>query len=253
MAETARLGYLAARDGLDHGEDRYWPTTEIRDALETGLFERSQSRSAPGISAPLAEDEWLRRARIPVKHHGSTFARWLPEDGQPRLQIEAWTRQWPPVCPWLVCVGSTGAGKTHLAVAAARYLALTYGVLSQFWTPYALEARYKATYDRETAIETESHIDQIFMRSQSRQGDPDGAIPLLILDDLGTTNSTAWSEGKLFALLNARYEAEAPTIFTLNVAPEKLGHERIYSRLMDRQSTQRVVFTQADYRLGGKR
>jgi DNA replication protein DnaC len=40
------------------------------------------------------------------------------------------------------------------------------------------------------------------------------SAPLLILDDLGVHSSTPWADEKLFQIVNHRYQARAPTVFT---------------------------------------
>ncbi len=56
---------------------------------------------------------------------------------------------------------------------------------------------------------------------------------LLILDDLGTENTTPWAREKLYQLINHRYNEQLPTIITSN-QEYKLIDERILSRLLTR-------------------
>jgi len=56
--------------------------------------------------------------------------------------------------------------------------------------------------------------------------------PVLILDDFGVQSSTPWAEEKLFQLLNHRYGAQLPTVFTTNLAMDSFD-TRIQSRLND--------------------
>jgi DNA replication protein DnaC len=58
--------------------------------------------------------------------------------------------------------------------------------------------------------------------------------PLLILDDLGAQNKTPWAREKLIQLINYRYIAELPTVFT-TADPHSDWDARIYSRLSDRR------------------
>jgi DNA replication protein DnaC len=73
---------------------------------------------------------------------------------------------------------------------------------------------------------------------------------LLILDDLGTENTTPWAREKLFQIVNSRYLERLPTVFTTNVDLDKLDG-RIRSRLCDTQLSQLVYIDAEDYRLRG--
>ena len=73
-------------------------------------------------------------------------------------------------------------------------------------------------------------------------------VPLLLLDDLGTENTTPWAREKLYQLINHRYNEQLATVFTSKLAPEAID-PRIYSRLCDPQLTQEIVRISAgDYR-----
>ncbi len=57
-------------------------------------------------------------------------------------------------------------------------------------------------------------------------------IPLLIMDDFGTQNATAWAQEKLFQILNQRYAEKLPTVITSNNDLQDF-EGRIRSRLLD--------------------
>jgi len=59
-------------------------------------------------------------------------------------------------------------------------------------------------------------------------------IDLLVLDDLGTQNSTPWAAEKLYQLLNYRYAARLATVITTNQMIEDMD-PRLGSRLRDRE------------------
>ena len=60
-------------------------------------------------------------------------------------------------------------------------------------------------------------------------------MPLLILDDLGAENSTAWAEEKLYQIVVHRHEARLATVITTASTMEELEDvkPRIGSRLVD--------------------
>ena len=70
---------------------------------------------------------------------------------------------------------------------------------------------------------------------------------LLILDDLGVENPSAWAQEKLFQLLNHRYSYELPTVITTNVDLDKFD-ARIRSRILHTEFTHRTKITAPDYR-----
>ena len=75
---------------------------------------------------------------------------------------------------------------------------------------------------------------------------------MLILDDLGSEQSTSWANEKLFQLLNFRSNARLPTVITTN----KIGlvgiENRIRSRLFERRLVRRITMEGSrDYRMHG--
>ena len=71
--------------------------------------------------------------------------------------------------------------------------------------------------------------------------------PLLILDDLGVENPSAWAQEKLFQLLNHRYSHMLPTVITTNADLDMLD-PRIRSRLLDDTIIHRIRISAPDYR-----
>lgn len=109
----------------------------------------------------------------------------------------------------LFVTGSYGTGKTHLAAAVANQL-IQAGTPVICLTMIDLLARIKQTFDRADNA-TEADIMRIYEE-----------IPLLIIDDIGSEQSTEWGVTKVFAIINARYEAFMPTIITTNYSAEEL-------------------------------
>lgn len=127
---------------------------------------------------------------------------------------------------WLILVGGNGCGKTHLAVAIARQC-LSTGVPVLFAVVPDLLSVLRSTYARES----QTTYDEAFVRyTQAR---------VLVLDDLGAEQSTAWAEGQLFQLLNYRYHRRLPTVITTN-----------RFQLSDRHFVKQIEMSEAtDYRL----
>ena len=134
---------------------------------------------------------------------------------------------------WLMFIGPYGTGKTHLASAIAND-ALSRGISNIFQPVPDLLDRLRATYG-----DTGIRYDELFERFKS--------IPLLVLDDLGTQNSTPWAVEKLYQLINYRYVRQLPTIITTNVDLEQMDG-RIASRLSDASLVNRITMNVPDFR-----
>lgn len=135
---------------------------------------------------------------------------------------------------WLLFEGSYGTGKTHLAAAIGN-IRLQLGDAVLFITVPDLLDHLRAAY----GPTSEMGYDETFERVRNAD--------LLILDDLGVENPSAWAQEKLFQLLNHRYSHEMPTVITTNVDIDTLD-PRIRSRLLDIGLIRRVKVNAPDYR-----
>lgn len=120
---------------------------------------------------------------------------------------------------WLVLTGTYGTGKTHLAAAIGNYRA-AYGENPIFIVVPDLLDHLRSTFNPNSSVS----YDHLFEEVRS--------TPLLILDDLGTQNSSPWAKEKLFQLLNYRYEARLPTVITSSLSLDEID-PRIRSRMVD--------------------
>ena len=136
---------------------------------------------------------------------------------------------------WLVLFGNYGVGKTHLAAAIANEaLRRHYRVL--FAVVPDLLDHLRSTFGPSSEVEYDERFETI------------RDVPVLILDDLGTENTTAWAREKLFQIVNHRYNYALPTVITSNRKPEDLD-QRIFSRMSDRTLSQEMIIIDgADYR-----
>ncbi len=134
---------------------------------------------------------------------------------------------------WLLLEGGYGCGKTHLAAAIANF-AVSMGRPTLFITvPDLLDTLRFAFSDPETTFE--ARFEEV------RNAD------LLVLDDFGTQNATAWAQEKLFQIMNYRYINKLPTVITTNLMLDEI-ESRIRSRLQDEEFVAHVRITAPDYR-----
>ena len=137
---------------------------------------------------------------------------------------------------WLVLVGPNGCGKTHLAAALAN-ACLENGAVVLFSTVPDLLDYLRATF----APTSDATYDQLFALMREAE--------MLVLDDLGTQQSSPWANEKLFQLLNHRYNAGLPTVITANPEGLRATDARIRSRLSDVRLVTTLTLEQAhDYR-----
>lgn len=160
--------------------------------------------------------------------------------GESRRNLEGafrLARQWAASPDgWLVFLGGNGCGKTHLAagIAAERLAA---GDAVAFANVPDLLDELRATF----APGSRERFDHRFRRLLD--------APVLVLDDLGAQQTSAWAEEKLYQILNHRHLQRKPTIVTTN-CELKMMEPRIASRLADLQTSTVYQITAPDYRTG---
>ncbi|MGB3304723.1 MAG: ATP-binding protein [Thermomicrobiales bacterium] len=143
-----------------------------------------------------------------------------------------------PAHRWLFLYGPCGTGKTHLAVAIAKYSMEYNGINAYFAVVPDLLDHLRATFDPNAG----SGYDERFAAIRN--------APLLVLDDLGTESATPWAKEKLYQLINHRYVEQMPTVITSNVDQRKV-EDRIMSRILDHRLTDYVEIDAEDYRRPG--
>jgi len=139
---------------------------------------------------------------------------------------------------WLVLMGPFGCGKTHLAAAIANDR-VKRGLPVLFVVVPDLLDYLRASYAPNSPVTYDERFEQV------------RNIELLILDDLGTQNTTPWAAEKLYQILNYRHNAELPTVITTNNALSDMD-PRLASRLTPNQMVRAVPIYAPDRRIEGK-
>jgi len=135
---------------------------------------------------------------------------------------------------WLVFMGITGCGKTHLAAAIANYRYQANQPVLFVVVPEFLD-HLRSTFSPESKVS----YDQLFERVKT--------APLLILDDFGEQSTTPWAQEKLYQVINYRYNARLATVITARGSLDEI-ESRISSRLVDPRLSLVFNIIAPDYR-----
>ncbi len=111
---------------------------------------------------------------------------------------------------WIVLIGASGAGKTHLAAAISNELRASGQDDIMFVVVPDLLDYLRAAFNPDSSDSHQRRFDEL------------KRVPLLVLDNLGTESATPWAREKLFQLLNYRHSALLPTVITTTIAEERL-------------------------------
>lgn len=125
----------------------------------------------------------------------------------------------------LFLIGPPGTGKSLLAAMILNELILT-ARLSCRYIKISRDffQQLRATFNNDSGSKTETVFNDI-----ARQD-------ILVIDDFGIQSDSEWEQRMLYDLVDARYEAELPTIITSNIdleAVKNLFKGRIYSRFQE--------------------
>ena len=185
------------------------PCRCVEDESQDQRLTRLQSYSNLGPLTRLTFENLIRRGRSADPRDQARFQRCVDD-------AEAFAQD-PQ--GWLVLVGASGCGKTHIAAAVANRC-LERGVPALFVVVPDLLDHLRAAYRPDAEV----GYDQLFEQVRN--------APVLILDDLGTQSATPWAQEKLFQIINHRFNARLPMVVTTNVPLNKFD-DRLRTRLGD--------------------
>jgi len=219
------IGYLRRDVPIDHPDfGKIVPcicrSEEVRQSARARLFKMSSLDALKGLTF----DNFQKRGRVGLGQiQGDSL-----ENAFNQAQIFAERQQ-----GWLLITGRYGCGKTHLAAAIANQ-AIETGIATLFLTVPDLLDWLRYAYSG-VEMSFEERFEEI------------RGIPLLILDDFGTQNATAWAQEKIFQIINHRYVNQLPTVITSNMPINDI-EGRIRSRVQDPNLVTVVKILAPDYR-----
>ena len=167
----------------------------------------------------------LARARVPERYRHCDFENFETDneiENVPREQLQAWNRslaqaklivqrfaqEFSPVREMqsehgLLLIGPCGVGKTHLAVAALKEIALR-GHSGLFYDYRELLKEIQGSYNAESQA-TEMGVLEPVLTTE-----------VLVLDDVGSSKPSSWALETVGHVLNTRYNKKRVTLLTTN-------------------------------------
>jgi DNA replication protein DnaC len=139
---------------------------------------------------------------------------------------------------WLVFMGETGCGKTHLASAIVNFR-YEVGKPALFVVVPDFLDHLRSAFSPDSKVSYDQYFESV------------KSAPLLVLDDFGEQSSNSWVKEKLYQLINYRYNNRLPTVITTRLSLDEIMEkvdESISSRLMDRQMSVTFNIMAPDYR-----
>jgi DNA replication protein DnaC len=139
---------------------------------------------------------------------------------------------------WLVFMGDTGCGKTHLAAAIVNYR-YEAGKPALFMVVPEFLDHLRSAFSPESKVS----YDQLFESVKT--------TPLLVLDDFGEHSTTPWVKEKLYQLINYRHNSRLPTVITTQYSFDQILQgvdPAISSRLVDKENSVPFNIMAPDFR-----
>lgn len=181
-------------------------------------------------AARLAERQrhWLAESGLRGRFLDATFSTFVPGDKKQATVLKACqsyvetldTSTWRPL--WLI--GPPGTGKTHLGAAMVQACIAVRQRDAWVDTPRGIVRNLRSTWRKDSDTSEDAVIDAY------------GAVPLLVLDEVGVGFGSDGELVQLFEVIDRRYQMRRPTVLISNLAAKDLRTalgDRIFDRLRE--------------------
>jgi DNA replication protein DnaC len=188
------------------------------------------------------------RAEIPRRYSNCTLDNYdVMENKSFAAALKAskdFVKRYPKVKKGILFMGSSGVGKTHLAVAMLKSLIQDKGIDCLFIDFQELLRNLQNSYQPDSEL------------SELRIFEPILNAEILLLDDLGSKAATEWMRDTLAYLVNYRYNNQKISLFTTNFLDEDIAKtdfllsDRIGVRIRSRlfEMCERIFIDGDDFR-----
>lgn len=148
--------------------------------------------------------------------------------------MQKYANDYPHCEPILLLSGATGLGKTYIAKCVMRRV-IERGHTAAYYTAYRLFSMFHSH-----RLGEDVDLSPVF------------SVPLLIIDDIGTEPMTRnVTVEYFFDLINERNAANLHTVIVTNLTFDEIKDrygDRIHSRLMDKNTSMKIIFCGEDIR-----
>ncbi len=179
----------------------------------------------------------LARARVPERYRHCDFDNFETDNDfekfsveelaafngsltQAKMFVKRFVQEFTPVReesePGLLLMGSCGAGKTHLAVAALKEIVLR-GHSGLFYDYRELLKEIQDSYNAESQS-TEMGVLEPVLKAE-----------IFVLDDVGSSKPSSWALETVGHVLNTRYNEKRVTLLTTNYLDEEFDNGSVDS------------------------
>lgn len=192
---------------------------------------KEQERIEENKQKQMRLDKLKMNSLMDKKFEQCTFKNWQMDEANKRMYELGvnYIRNWEQMKKdniGFILYGGVGIGKTYLVSCIANSLLEQY-IPVIIISSIALLGKYKKAYmDKQAEVTITNNLQQ---------------ADLLIIDDLGAENDTAWVKEKIYEIIDSRYRDSKPTIITTNLTLQQLqekltgedGITRTYDRLLE--------------------
>ena len=190
---------------------------------------RHEERDRAEKAARQAERQrqWLDESGLIGRFREATFSTFVAGNAKQaavlkacQSYVETLEAAWRPL--WLI--GPPGTGKTHLGAAMVHACIAVRQHDAWITTPREIVRDLRATWRRDSDA-TEDGLIRAF-----------GAVPLLVLDEVGVGFGTDGELTQLFEVIDRRYQMRRPTVLISNLAAKDLRAvigDRIFDRMRE--------------------